>query len=149
MIENENLQLVSQRAHVNRPHMFALMFLIIDSQCFAPGELMVGHQLYLTKLRTFFSNACPCAVFPPIGQNPLIPRALRAAFVALAYLARPLLANFFFPASDCLRDTTFPCLFRTRSLFFNPPLVFPLVPRNTDDFARFPLAILLTLFAFF
>merc|ERR1719347_935460 len=148
MIENENLQLVSQRAHVNRPHMFALMFLIIDSQCFAPGELMVGHQLYLTKLRTFFSNACPCAVFPPIGQNPLIPRALRAVFVAAAYLARPLLAKAFLPASDALRETTFPVLFLIRSLFFKPPLVFALAPRNTADFARLPLAILLTLFAF-
>jgi len=57
------------------------------------------------------------------------------------------LVGFFFPFSLAFFDTTLPVLERVKSDFFNPPEVFSLVPRKTEDFARLPLAIFETFFA--
>merc|ERR1719347_1429986 len=107
------------------------------------------YSYFLYRLRAFFNNACPFDVLPPIGTNPLIPNALRAAFTAFANLATFLYA--FFPCACAFFDTTLPCLFLTNELFFNPPDVFSLDPRNTRALAPRPFAILLTRFfiAFF
>merc|ERR1719500_1250909 len=102
---------------------------------------------FLYRLRAFFNNACPFDVLPPIGTNPLIPNALRAAFTAFANLATFLYA--FFPCACAFLDTTLPCLFLTNDLFFNPPDVFSFEPRNTRALAPRPLATLLTRFIVF
>merc|ERR1719215_2125184 len=60
----------------------------------------------------------------------------------------PLEAYFFLEAADEALDTTLPFLFLVNLSFVSPPLVRSLVPLKTLDFARVPLATLLTFMAF-
>merc|ERR1711977_382932 len=59
-----------------------------------------------------------------------------------------MLAKAFLPAATCFLVTILPRLFTTKSDLVKPLAVFALVPRKTTDFARLPLAILLTAFFF-
>merc|ERR1719215_2031511 len=60
----------------------------------------------------------------------------------------PLEAYFFLEAADEALDTTLPFLFLVNLSFVSPPPVRSLVPLKTLDFARVPLATLLTFMAF-
>merc|ERR1719253_1550816 len=66
--------------------------------------------------------------------------ALRAAFVAAPHLEMVLKPLLLRARLEAFTETTLPALFLLRSLFFRPPLVFALVPRNTELFASLPLA---------
>ena len=97
----------------------------------------------------FAYNALPWAVFPPTATKPLMPSAFFAAEQAFAQACSALPAKRFLLKADAAFETILPCLFFTSWLFVRPPPVFSLLPRNTENFLRTPVAILLTFMAFF
>merc|ERR1719263_709436 len=72
-------------------------------------------------------------------MKPFKPSSLRAVDTALDQATKWELL--FLAAADAALDTTLPRLFLVSLSLVRPPLVFDLVPRNTEDLARLPLAI--------
>merc|ERR1719391_516654 len=80
----------------------------------------------------------------------MTPNAFLAAFTAWCQALSLLLAWYaLFLSAEAFFDTTLPYLFFVKLSFVNPPTVFCLRPANTEAFARLPLAMVLTFFAFF
>merc|ERR1719330_485471 len=92
---------------------------------------------------TLACSAFPCAVLPPTGQNPLMPKSFLAFLVASA---KALNAGFmlFLARTDAALLTILPSLFLTKVAFVRPPDVFSFKPRKTWALPNLPLAILLT-----
>merc|ERR1712051_890106 len=90
----------------------------------------------------------PSQQLPPTATKPVMPKALRACFVASDHLFRALEAKLFLPCADADFATILPALFFTRDALVKPPVVFSLPPLNTTIRARLPLAILLITLAF-
>merc|ERR1719347_2256106 len=110
----------------------------------------IASMLQLAKIDfTLAYNALPCAVDPPQGANPLIPRALRACFKASHHFFKGLVANAFLARIEAFRETIFPVLLRIRVDLVRPLTVRSFLPLKTAALARAPLAITLTRFAFF
>merc|ERR1719470_504708 len=108
---------------------------------FAASRLL---QIWRWPCQSFsFSRLHGCSKF---GDG-LASLFLFRGFTAAPNLAMALPVFFFFAASLCFLLTIFPRLFLTKSDFLSPPTVFSLFPLNTELFARFPLAILLTFIA--
>merc|ERR1719350_599756 len=105
-------------------------------------------RTHLTKDFTFARSALPCVDLPPTGTKPLMPSSFLAFFRASAHTLTLLLANLFLLLAEAFLDTILPVLLLTRSDLDKPEDVFCLRPAKTDDFARFPLAMMLGLLAF-
>merc|ERR1719369_155842 len=97
---------------------------------------------------TFAYRALPCGVFPPSGQNPVIPRSFLAVLVASAHFFRTLPAKAFLLRIEAALATILPLLFLVSEDLDSPPEVFSFVPLKTEALAIGPTAILLTDFFF-
>merc|ERR1719350_1036981 len=105
-------------------------------------------RTHLTKHFTFARSALPCVDLPPTGTKPLMPGSFLAFFSASAHTLTLLMANLFLLLAEAFLDTILPVLLLTRSDLDKPDDVFCLRPTKTDDFVRFPLAMMLGLLAF-
>merc|ERR1712207_18607 len=94
-------------------------------------------------------KAFPCAVFPPTGQKPLIPNALRACLHASPHFFNALDAKAFFARADAALLTILPLLLLVRVAFVKPPTVFTFLPLKTATLASLPFATTLTFLTFF
>merc|ERR1712187_678162 len=84
--------------------------------------------------------AFPCAVWPPIAQNPCTPSALRAAATALVHAPMELLKFFLARVDDAL-ETILPFLFLVSLSLVKPLKVLTFEPEKTAALARFPFPI--------
>merc|ERR1719291_1615796 len=107
-----------------------------------------GNPTHHIKDLAFAYRALPAADLPPMATKPVPPSALRAALTASAHFLAPLVAYRFFEAAEAFFETILPALFFFSASFVRPDMVFSFLPDKTEARARFPLATLLTFFAF-
>merc|ERR1719226_387817 len=96
----------------------------------------------------FAWSARPADDLPPTATKPETPKVFLAVLTASSQALKRLLTYAFFARAELFLDTTLPLRFFVKLSFVSPPTVFCLRPENTDDFAREPLAMTLTLLAF-